>query len=219
MAKKDRSELLQGVGFAWDGRLFFAESTALPLVDFLKASLKSAGLASVIDHPRLPPGASGIRSQWRMDVGVTTAILVITAFIGSSIGSWAVGTLCDRFWDGHVAPALQKLRNRKGDGEDDYYPYWFEFRVYYATDEFFVVVRALVASPEDLDCAATLVPEAERKALAWVRDRGIDSAGLLYSIRHGELSEIPRKISEQPNSTLEPAPHAKRTRRRSPRRR
>jgi len=63
-------------------------------------------------------------------------------------------------------PLFRNFENARTKKTRIPYPYWLEFRVYYPTDQFFVVGRALIASSEDLKRAAALVPEAERRALA-----------------------------------------------------
>ncbi len=84
------------------------------------------------------------------------------------------------------------------------------FQVYYTHDRVLVTTRALVRSLEDVDAVVRLVPEAERRALAWFELRGIDCDEVVFTIQDGEVTNIPRIVrSTQPNPPLQPTSRAK----------
>lgn len=191
MAKKRLQQLLDGITMSFTGPTDFADGYALPLVQGIGEGVRKAGLARALDEPILPPHAKRLRTHVKMDAAITTAIIGLAVFLGSSLGSWAVSRVCDELWDNRIRPVLSRFRRSKLKRSAT--PFWLEFSVYYAHDDVTVTVRALVASNRDLLAAERLVPAAERKALAFLAANGIDCRELIYTLRDRQLSEAPRK--------------------------
>ncbi len=187
-------EVIKGIGFGWRGTSSFARGVAMPIIDAVANDLRACGLAEALDDPQFPPDESPRTIQPRADAFVVPALVALSIFVGSSIGSWVVGKLCNEMWDVHIGPALKRWRRAKESDGKARFDTPFEFRVgcYFATDDLKVTVTTIVGSEHDLEEMERLLPEAERRALQWVQDKGISSRELVYTIKDGQLSSFPR---------------------------
>jgi hypothetical protein len=132
-------------------------------------------------------------------------VFSITIFVAGAIGGWIVSKICDAVWESRLGPTIRKVLLDKLRSDSLPEEFSVRFQVYYEPDQVLVTVRALVRSPEDVDNMVRLVPEAERRALAWLESRGIDCDEVLFTIEGGELTTIPRVLrNARPNPSLQP---------------
>jgi hypothetical protein len=118
------------------------------------------------------------------------AVLGLTIFVGSSVGSWLVGKLCDEVFEGHIRPAFKRAWSKLNNGhQDNSRPIIFTFNVEYEHSDTLVEVRCKCSSLEDLEVMIRLIPEAHKKVLE------CDSVqtSMIFQIQDGVISP--------PNST------------------
>lgn len=127
-------------------------------------------------------------------IGVAALTVGLSLFLGSSVGSWAVGHVCDSVWDKRVGPALEQLLDRRRDDPAAFWNAWtFRFGVWFDRDKVFVQVVGEIAGGDDGRALLELVPEAFRRAHEWLTDHGIpdDECALIYYVRDAKLDAVP----------------------------
>jgi hypothetical protein len=126
------------------------------------------------------------------------ALIGIAAFMGTSVGSWSIGRVCDDLWDKKIKPAVRNLyRRRKKNGLDGQ-GVTLSFGVWFDVDQVFVQVIAALEPGQDSKAVEDLVPEAFRRAETWIKEHGVQAPVLVYRIRSGEVSSVPTLAQEVP---------------------
>lgn len=194
--EKQLADMVQGFMFSFGGSTNMVEELYAPLEEEIAASLTAAGLEEALKNPRrIPTDPPPRKAPVKADMFSTPFFIGIAVFMATTLGSWAVTKLTDEVYDAKIRPALLKLAGRyRNDYEAKGYAYSveFEFRVYYDTDELEVTIKARADSAKEIEALAALIPEAEKRALAWVKENGIKGDKMTYYIKNGELSNYPK---------------------------
>lgn len=102
-------------------------------------------------------------------IGGIPEAIAVAIFLGTSVGSWAVGRICDAIWDGRIRPALRQLSERRQEDTDlARRSIVVRIGAWFDTDGVFVEVIAELRPGETLETVEELVPEAFRRAFTWV---------------------------------------------------
>jgi len=201
MASNDERSLkdLSPALTSWQsGQLFFTGKLSMP---FLRESVHGLIQDGFSEEPEIPAGLINTQESAPTGIfGVDDAIVVgIAVFLATSMGQWAVGRVCDDIWDKRVKPAFRKLLKRrkqeKGLAER---PLTVSFGAWFDTDGVFVQVIATLKKGESAEGIETLIPEAFRRAHAWLEQHGVQQPVLIYRVRNGELSSFPTLASSVP---------------------
>jgi hypothetical protein len=180
------------------GSVSFAGKLSMP---FLEESILGLIEDGFSEEPEIPVGLIDAQKSGPTAVfGVDDAIVVgIAIFLGTAMGQWAVGRICDEIWDKRVGPAFRKLLRRRKQGKGlAEKPLTFSFGAWFDTDTVFVQVIATLQKGESAEGIETLVPEAFRRAQAWLEQHGVQQPVLIYRVRNGELSSFPTLASSVP---------------------
>ncbi|HEY5052364.1 MAG TPA: hypothetical protein VII45_03030 [Solirubrobacterales bacterium] len=123
--------------------------------------------------------------------GADDAIVAISLFIAAAVGQWAIGKICDWLWERKFRePLTEMLERRRREGYADK-PMTVSFGVWYDTDAVYIGAVASLGANEGDDHLADLIPEAQRRGLAWVEAHGITKPVVIFPIRNGELASVP----------------------------
>lgn len=196
MTDTSLSDIVKGFTAGYNANVSFVKTIYDPFVDDIKQSFQEAGLENALSNPQKIPNLTNPKNTKPSANWVVAPFIVgTTIFLATTIGSWAVNKLTDELYDARIRPALLKMAERyrqqyEAKGYD--YDLDFDFRVYYETDELEVVVKAKAASAKEIETIVELIPEAEKAALAWVKEHGITSNRLTYRIKNGQLSNFPK---------------------------
>ena len=189
------------------GRTSMHDELATPFFgDFEKqgADLKFTGTLEGFSVPDDISSAYRARNGGRPAVWGVGELIALVLFLGASIGSWAVGKVCDELYANKVRPALKALKDRLSNlwsNEDGtlFQQHTFQFGVWYDVDRVFVLVIAEYNTPKELDVIDDLIPRAHRAAFAWIEKNGVSHPVMVYRIRQGALSDQPSLLDSVPN--------------------
>lgn len=188
--------IIKGLLVGGSGRSSLIMELSSPFFNEVANKLRESVLATAIDSPLYPPATRNDKED-KPEFEGSQLIMTLTIFLQTAIGSWIVEEVCKKIIEGIIHPALKKMiRKYKKDYEDKGIrrEIGFELQLYYKTDNLHVIVRMTGSSSEQLKANATLISEAERKALDWAIDRGISSETILFNIKDGKLSNFPKLI-------------------------
>ena len=180
------------------GRVTVNEELSLPfLVEAIRGLTedgfeeKSQLPIDVISHQKtLPSGVFGVDDA---------ALIGIAIFMGTSVGSWSIGRVCDQVWDGKSKPAVRNLFGRRKEKCLDSQKVILTFGVWFDVDQVFIQVIATLEPGHDSKVIEDLVPEAFRRAEAWIKVHGVQAPVLVYRITSGRVSSVPTLAQEAPN--------------------
>jgi hypothetical protein len=110
--ERELNDVLQGVLVTGCGSNFQMQKLMMPFVEKIENEFRASGFADALDNPRLPPGKVPHRKPITAEAVVTPIIIGLALFLGSSVGSWAVGRVCDELWDKKIVLGIRKLRER-----------------------------------------------------------------------------------------------------------
>jgi len=167
------------------GKLSFSNDLAMPFLEEAVIPLVQEGITETSQYPI---GFTNVQTAGPTAIfGVDDAIVGIALFLGTGMGQWAIGRICDGIWVKTVRPALRHLfqRRREEVGER---ALTFSFGAWFDTDGVFVQVITTLQQGEDAKKVEELVPEAFRRALTWIEQHGVQQPVLVYRIRGGNLS-------------------------------
>lgn len=198
--EKSFSAVLQRVLVIHAGRTTPNKVLGEPFVQEVVESLRNSGYGNAVDNPQGYPYGDGypygVGSRgFTADAGVGEFVIGFSIFLGTSVGSWAVGKICDDLWAQKIAPALRNMAakyKRRFEKKENAIDVIFRLEVYYGHDDLKVVVYSKSSSTASIESLERLVPEAEKRALAWVAEKGITSKVIRFNIVEGELSPNPR---------------------------
>lgn len=196
-ALKDLSPALT----SWQsGQRSFTKKLSMPFLEESVLGLIQDGFS---EDSEIPAGLIDTQKSAPTGVfGVDDVIIVgIAVFIGTAMGQWAVGKVCDEIWGKRIAPAFRKLLKRRNEEKGmDERPLTVSFGAWFDTDSVFVQVIATLQKGESAEGVETLVPEAFRRARAWLEQHGVQQPVLIYRVRNGELSSFPTLASSVPRT-------------------
>jgi hypothetical protein len=193
MSDKSIQDLVQGIIVSFGGREPYVQELARPFFDQLIKDFRIAGFQEQLDNPRWHR-ATASRSRPKLEAGIIPLAMGFGIFVGASIGSWAVGKVCDDLWD-KTRNAFRDLRKKfKGNSDNSggATRIQFSLEVHYANDSLSVIVEGIADTPTELDEIEQLIPEAQMRALSWITQHGITAEVMRYTIRNGELGEFPK---------------------------
>jgi hypothetical protein len=127
----------------------------------------------------------------RADLVISALVVGIILFLGTSVGSWVVGKLCDEYYNAKLRPALVGLvrRWRKDKySRGKHSPvaisdHWFD------VDQVLVRVALPLDGEVDGESDPTKhITEALRSAQGFVNNNRVTHPVIVYRVRHGQLS-------------------------------
>jgi hypothetical protein len=199
MEERSIHNVVKGLVYNFGGTASEMDELALPFVNEFFHDLGNAGFQAQIDKPvwHRPPARYPFP---RAEVDFTPLVVTIGIFLGSSIGAWAVEKVCDDIWvrSKRAFGNLKKKFNTLSRKKSGYGPpqLLIRFETYYENDGLSVVVEGVAKDAKELESIERLVPEAQKRALTWLENRGITAKMMTYTIKYGELSGIPRLSDE-----------------------
>ncbi len=177
------------------GSSTFWENVILPFVNDTGEVLKSAGFTDALDSFSAPSGIYSRKPRFVADAGATTIFIGLMVFLGSSIGSWAVGRTCDHFFDENIKPVLKRLKKRiekrDDEGGGSFHPFEVRCGLWYEPERVLVQVLVQIERPGDLKTASLHIAAAQRAAANWLEENGWHGAALVYKVVEDELEPTP----------------------------
>lgn len=122
------------------------------------------------------------------DVFGAGIFILVVVFIGSAVGQWAIGKLCDELYTS-ARRCLGDLAKRLRTSDRVVhvaYDCWFD------SSEVLVRVVCTLRAGEPDDVVDALVPVAIRRAAAWVEAHAVTRRMVEYRIEHGRLADNPK---------------------------
>jgi hypothetical protein len=173
----------------------FLSDIAQPFSNDVFEQLASLDVGESLDEFDVPPDLFPPSRGPTNMAGLNLLMVGVVHFVGTSVGSWAVGKVCDEIFDAKIRPALVRLRMKLTKKErwqpTKERPLNFRFGVWYDVDKVYIDVRAEATSLTELEQLEGLVPQAHKSALPWIEHNGISKRVLTFHIRHGELGAYP----------------------------
>lgn len=158
-------------------------------------------VGDVDDSLNLPPTllSKSRNMEPTMAVGVDDAIVILSLFIATSVGQWAVGKVCDELWERKFRkPFARMLKRRRSEGFASK-PMTVSFGVWYDTDGVYIGATATVTADDWDNRLADLIPEAQRRGQEWVETHGVTKPVVEFPIRDGELAADPTLLDSIPD--------------------
>ena len=142
------------------------DSLTMPFIKDAQSALTPAGFGDSLIGLHVPPGLLPRGGQpVTAIVGPAELLLGISIFLATSIGSWAVGKVCDEILDKKIGPSFRELKKRYVQtGPNPPPPIKFEFSVWYDVDEVYVRVIAELSAPRFRPCRAPARRGTHRRA-------------------------------------------------------
>jgi hypothetical protein len=167
----------------------------MPFVTDSDEVLKEIGFVDTIAGFTTPnellPGRS---REITADLGASGAFIGLMIFLGSSVGSWAIGKACDGLFESKLRPVLarltEKIRSVRAQKRSLGVPFQFRCATWYEHDQLLVQVTVEISDP----AVGRYLVLAQQMAASWVQEHGAAVQLLAYRVEGGQL-EGPEEIS------------------------
>lgn len=202
---EDLSSIETAMWVSGAGRLRARQEIEKPFLDAFAEHAVEAGLEIPAHGPAgsVPEFASPSVSLEdrlpKLDFGLSAFAVGALIFIGSTVGQWVVGRLCDHVYDDKLKPAFRELRRRaRAEQEQNggsavlHLDHWFD------VDQVLIRIEIDLATGDDDDGDLELIREVLRRARAWIESNGITKPVMVYRISRGEIS-APRLLDKVPS--------------------
>lgn len=194
MTEKSLQQVVHGIVFGGGGKNHYVQELSGPFFDQLSRDLRDAGYEKALSEPVWKDELKQ-RARPTAVFDPVSFSIIVGCFVGSAIGSWAIGKVCDELWgkfNGSFKTLKTNYKKRAAENKR-LVPDEIKFNVdfHFRNDEISVVVEGTAQNESEIDSFESLLPKAVRQALAWIKDKGITSKVIRYNIKNGELSEFP----------------------------